>query len=135
MSMSSRRKPVREIKARAFDFACRIIRLHQFSVKQRGTSRSLAGQILRAGTSVGANLEEAHAAQSKSDFVAKSCIALKEGRETHYWLRLLIACELAPAKRLGPLVREADELVAIMTVIVKKARSSIGENRTTKPNK
>jgi four helix bundle protein len=118
------RKPVHEIKARAFEFACRIVRLHQFLVKQGGTTRSLAGQILRAGTSVGANLEEAHAAQSKSDFVARTSIVLKEVRESHYWLRLLIACELAPAGRLAPLVGEANELVSIMTAIVKKARSS-----------
>jgi four helix bundle protein len=124
MAQNGGERPSRDIKVRAFEFACRIVRLHQFLLNQRGTTRSIAGQMLRAGTGVGANLEEAHAAQSKADFVAKSSIALKEARETHYWLRLLIACELAPAKRLGLLEAEANELVAIMTTIVKKARSS-----------
>jgi four helix bundle protein len=117
-------KPVREIRVRAFEFACRIVKLHGFLTREGGTSRSLAGQILRSGTSIAANLEEAHAAQSKADFISKSNIALKEARETAYWLRLLVACNLAPPARLQALSTEANEVVAILTTIVKKARNS-----------
>jgi four helix bundle protein len=118
------RAPAKDIQARTFAFACRIVKLHEHLTKRSGPNRSLAGQVLRAGTSIGANLEEAHAAQSKADFISKSQIALKEARETHYWIRLFMACGTVPAKRLSPLAREADELVAILTAIVRNARAS-----------
>lgn len=89
-----------------------------------GVSRTLAYQLLRAGTSVGANVEEAQAGQSRADFVAKAYIACKEARETHYWLRLLAASSVVPAEPLSDLTSEANELVAILTSIVKKARAN-----------
>lgn len=117
-------RPPKDIQARTFAFACRIVKLHGHLIKRSGANRSLAGQVLRAGTSIGANMEEAHAAQSKADFISKSQIALKEARETHYWIRLFIACDMVPAKRLTPLALEANELVAIITTIVRNARES-----------
>jgi four helix bundle protein len=84
----------------------------------------LASQILRSGTSIGANLAEANSGQSKADFISKCNIALKEARETLYWLRLLLACELVTEDRLGSLIDETDEIVAILTTIVKKARQT-----------
>jgi four helix bundle protein len=114
---------VQDIRERAFAFACRVVRLHQHLVKLGETERSLARQLLRAGTSIGANLEEGRGGQSRADYVAKYSIALKEARETLYWLRLLAACDLIAADRIAPLVDQADELVAILTTIVKKARS------------
>lgn len=80
-------------------------------------------QVLRSGTSIGAKLEEA-AAQSKADFICKCNIALKEPRETYYWLRLLVEAEVIAAKKLTDLVNESNELVAILTTIVKKSRAS-----------
>lgn len=115
---------VRDIRERTFDFACRIVALHQYVVKQGGTARTVGGQVLRAGTSIGANLEEADAGQSRPDFISKCNIALKEARETHYWLRLLAVCNLVPPDRVASLTSEANELVAILTVIVKNARAS-----------
>jgi four helix bundle protein len=87
-----------------------------------GVSRTLAHQLLRSGSSVGANVEEGHGSQSRADFVSKYSIACKEARETHYWLRLLAASNVAPAGRLSPLIDEANQLVAILTTIVKKTR-------------
>ena len=110
------------IQERAFQFACRIVRLHQYLDKQAGTGRVIAKQMLESGTSIGANLEEADAGQSKRDFISKCAIALKEARETYYWLRLLIACDLVPASRIAPLITEANEIVAILSAIVKNAR-------------
>ena len=107
-----------DIYDRAFEFACRIVRLHQ-NTARTATSRSLLLQLLRAGTSIGANLEEAHAGQSRADFVAKGRIALKEARETLYWLRLIAATEIVSEKRLAPLIQESRELVAILTTIIK----------------
>jgi len=114
----------KDIKKRAFSFACRIVNLYQFLAKQKGAGEVLARQILRSGTSIGANLEEAAAGQSKADFVSKCNIALKEARETHYWLRLFTETNVVSAERLDGLLNESNELVAILTTIVKNARIS-----------
>lgn len=112
-----------KITERSFQFAVRIVRLCQFLEKQDRVSRTLASQLLRSGTSVGANIEEAKAGQNKADFTAKMSIARKEARETHYWLKLLAASEIIPNARLGELLQEADELVRILTSIVKSAQT------------
>src|ERR1700730_8287517 len=98
--MENERRGKRDIQARAYAFACRIVKLDAHLVRQKGTCRMIAGQLLRCGTSVGANLEEADAAQSKKDFISKCNIALKEAREAHYWLRLLADCKLVPVNQL-----------------------------------
>ena len=85
-------------------------------------SSTLANQLLRSGTTVGANVEEAQGAESKRDFAHKYSIACKEARETHYWLRLLAASGVVAEDRLTPLTAEANELVAILTSIVKKSK-------------
>jgi four helix bundle protein len=111
-----------EIQTRTFNFSIRIVRLHQHLVKSGETSKILSNQILRSGTSIGANLEEAQAGQSKADFLSKCSIALKEARETHYWLRLLAACDLIPPEKLAPITQEANEITAILTTIVKNGK-------------
>lgn len=111
-----------EIAERAFDFAVRIVKLCQALVKRPGVSRTLANQLLRSGTSIGANLEESKGGQSRADFLSKVSISLKEARETHYWLRLLIAADILPEKQLNPLLEEANQLTAILTTIVKKLK-------------
>ena len=113
----------RGIRARSFEFACRIVKLHQYLQKCGGTEREIGRQLLRSGTSIGANLEEADAGQSKSDFISKCSIALKEARETHYWLRLLRDTDLVLPKLIEPLIDEARQLVAILTTIIKNARA------------
>jgi four helix bundle protein len=89
--------------------------------RDRRVNRNAMHQLLRAATSVGANLEEARAGQSKADFHAKLRISLKEARESHYWLRLLRDSGCIAAQRIDPLLQEANELVAILTSIAKKA--------------
>ncbi len=113
-----------EISERAFDFAVRVVKLCQVLDEKSGVSRTLASQLLRSGTSVGANLEESKGGQSRADYLAKVSIALKEARETHYWLRLLIATNIVPKTQLSPLLDEANQLVAILTTIVKKLKST-----------
>jgi four helix bundle protein len=112
-----------KIQERAFNFACRIVRMHRVLARDR-TARRLADQLLDAGTSIGANLEEAEAAHSKPDFIAKCRISLKEARETLYWLRLITATEVVRSSRMAPVIGEANEIVAIVTSIVKKATKS-----------
>lgn len=118
------------IQDRSFEFALRIVRLHESLCTKVGAARVIARQLLKSGTSIGANLEEASAAQTKPDFVTKCSIAAKEARETRYWLRLLTGCKSVEAERVAPLVIEAGEIVAILTTIVKNAQSSPDRHST-----
>ena len=80
--------------------------------------------MLRSGTSVGANIEEAQAGQSRADFLSKMSIASKEARETLYWLKILEKAELISDDRLQDLKQEADEIVRILTSIVKATKQN-----------
>jgi len=114
-----------DICERTFGFAKRIVRLCVTLSENPGVSRTLSNQLLRSGTSIGANVEEAQGGQSRKDFLAKIGIARKEARETHYWLRLLAATEIISSERLADLTQECYELVAILTAIVKKTRENL----------
>src|SRR5205807_2556405 len=108
------------------DFAVRIVKLCQYLDRSPGISRTIGRQLLDAGASVGANTEEAQAGQSKPDFISKNAIALKEARETHYWLRLLLAAKLIPERRIAKLKIEAEEIMLILgSIIVSAKRASI----------
>jgi four helix bundle protein len=118
--MAEERK--RDILERTFRFSVRIVKLCQVLDEQPGVGRTLSRQLLRSGTSIGANAEEAQAGQSRADFVSKYSIACKEARETHYWLRLIAECNILPETRLGEITMECDELVAILTTIIKNTK-------------
>ena len=113
-----------DLPVRTFEFARRIVVLCQYLDSRPGVSRTLARQLLRSGTSVGANVEEGQASQSKADFISKYSIACKEARETNYWLRLLVVSDLVEASRVDPLTRESNEIIAILTSIIKKLRAT-----------
>ena len=114
----------KEIAERCLGFAVRIVNLHERMVRLGGAARALAPQLLRVGTSIGANLEEATAGQTKPDFITKVSIARKEARETVYWLRLLIAARLLTSSEIEWELNEATEIVAILGAIVFNARSN-----------
>lgn len=114
----------RDIKERTFGFATRVVRLCRALEESPGVPRTLANQLLRSGTSVGANVEEAHGSHSKPDFIAKMSIANKEARETNYWLRLLAASDVVPADKLTDITDESNQLIAILTTIVKRSRET-----------
>lgn len=82
----------------------------------------LSRQLLKAGTSVGANYEEAQAGQSRADFISKTSISLKEARETNYWLRLLTASEIVPVAMLSGLLEESEEITKIFGSIVSRSK-------------
>ena len=109
---------------RTFAFAARIVCLCRELDKRPGVSRTLCKQLLRSGTSIGANVEEAQAGQSRADFASKMQIACKEARETHYWLRLLGVTNTFPTEKLAPLIQENNELVAILTSIIKTTKEN-----------
>lgn len=108
--------------ARAFRFACAIVKLDLDLRRSSRVSPHIARQLLSAGTSIGANLEEAQGSQSRRDTTAKFAVALKEARETAYWLRLLIATDPAKTDALAEISQEASELVAILTVALRRLR-------------
>jgi four helix bundle protein len=84
----------------------------------------LGKQLLRSGTSVGANYREARRGRSKPEFIAKCGDSLREIEETAYWLELLVESGIVPAEKLQPLRKECDELPAIFVTITKRARRS-----------
>ena len=119
-------REVKDIKERAFEFALRIIKLGQHLDRKPGVPRTLSYQLLKAGTSVGANIEEAQGGQSRPDFISKNSIALKEARECHYWLRLLIAAKIMPEKNLTALRDEAEELKRILgSIVIRTKRRTV----------
>lgn len=112
-----------DIVERTFSFALQIVKLCRGLERTSGaSSRSLSLQLLRSGTSVGANVEEAQAGQSKADFVSKMAIALKEARETGYWLRLIRESGIASTDSLALLEQEALELAKILGAIISKSK-------------
>jgi four helix bundle protein len=113
-------------QARSFRFACDIVRLYVLLSNRSGVPPHLVRQMLRAGTSVGANLEEARAANSRRDSAAKFAVALKEARETQYWLKLMLATRLVPTVTVDPVLVESSELVAILTTARDKLRRPPG---------
>ncbi len=115
-----RKNPPRDIHERTFEFACRIVRFYLACERRKGVPKSLLTQLLNSGTSIGANLQEGKAAQSRADFISKARIALKEARESHYWLKLFENVQLVPSRLIHPLVEEAHAIVSILTTIVKR---------------
>ena len=107
---------------KTFDFALRIIDLYSLMALQK--EYVLSKQMLRSGTSIGANVEEAIAAYSKKDFTAKMSIASKEARETRYWLRLIDKSQIAKVD-VKEYLDEVEHIVNILTSIVKSSQESI----------
>lgn len=115
-----------DICDRTFRFAVRIVNLCRYLYRQPGIDHVLIKQLLKAGTSIGANIEEAQAGQSNPDFISKYGIALKEARETHYWLRLLVASESVSEKQVADLLSEIDEIKRIIGAIIISAKRRQG---------
>ena|SRR6266545_1869607 len=105
------------IRQKSYDFALSIVVFYRKLVK--GNEFILSKQLLRSGTSIGANVEEAQAAQSRADFISKMSIASKEARETCYWLRLLRDSNTIAECKVTPLLSEAESIANILTSIVK----------------
>ncbi|MBC7798835.1 MAG: four helix bundle protein [Pyrinomonadaceae bacterium] len=112
----------RDIDTRTFEFAVRVVKLCRFLDKSDNVARTISHQILRSATSIGANVEEAQAGQSKPDFISKMSIALKEARETLYWLRILEATDFVSAENIAEIKQEASELTRILAAIIVSAK-------------
>ena len=116
---STKSQVPRDICARTVAYALRAIKLYQFlQTRKDGAGWILGKQFLRSATSIGANVEEAQAGESRSDFVHKMGIALKEARESLYWLHLLAESGLVKPGKLKPLIKETEEIVAVVGSII-----------------
>lgn len=113
------------VQKKSFEFSLKIISLYK--QLQQEKEFIISNQILRSGTSIGANIEEALAGQSKKDFTAKMSISSKEARETKYWLRLLKKSELTNIN-VNSLILDIDELIRILTSIVKTSQQNLTKN-------
>jgi len=113
-----------DLEERLIDFAVRVIRRAEFLPKSR-VGIHIAGQLVRSGTSPAPNYGEAQAAESRSDFIHKMKISLKELRETRIWLLMIIRANLIkPASRIEPLLDETDQLISIFVTSIKTARQN-----------
>jgi four helix bundle protein len=110
-----------ELSERVLDYGLRTIKVVE-SLPKTLVGRRIGDQLLRSATSVGANFEEAQAAESRDDFVHKLQVALKELRESNYWLRLLSKAGALPEQRLAPLLDESNQLVAMLSKAVAKVK-------------
>jgi four helix bundle protein len=117
----------RDLDDRLLEYGARIIRLVE-SLPNTVVGRRVADQLLRSGTSVGANYEEAQGAESKDDFVHKLQIALKELRESNYWLRLLVKSGKISAAQMTGLLDESNQLRAILSKSVATAKGKAKED-------
>lgn len=110
-----------DLRERTKSFALRMVRM--FSTLPRTTAAQILGkQVLRSGTSIGANYREAFRGRSKAEFIAKCGDCLREIEETAYWLKLLVDAEIIAADKLAPLRQECDELTAIFVTIIKRSK-------------
>ena len=106
------------VEQKSFLFAIRIVKLCEYLRKSK-KEYTLSKQLLRAGTSIGANIAEAQQAQSRADFSSKINIALKEAVETNYWLRLLNATDILSQREFQSIIADCRELEKMLTAIVK----------------
>jgi len=123
MSEEGREQRV-DLRVRTKNLALRIIRVFA-TLPKRPEAEVIGKQLLRCGTSVGANFREAHRSRSDAEFVSKVGDCMKELEETCYWLELLVDAELVAADRLSPLLDECNQLIAILTTIAKKVKSHV----------
>ena len=105
------------IAQKSFVFATRIIKAVRF-IKEQKREYELANQLLRSGTSIGANVSEAKYGQSDKDFISKHKIALKEASETRYWLRLMEATDILSYESTKSLITDIEEIIKILTSII-----------------
>lgn len=111
------------IQIKSYDFAVRVVKLYKHLYQEK-KEFVLSKQLLRSGTSIGANVEEAIGGQSRKDFFAKLTIAYKEARESHYWIRLLNDTDFLSDKESASLLTDIEEILKIIGSIQKTIRNS-----------
>ena len=115
-----------DLRERTTNFALRIVRMYS-TLPKTTVSQTLGKQVLRSGTSVGAQFRESQRAKSDADFINKLEGCLQEADETAYWLELLVKSDIVPVNKLESLRKETDEIIAIFVTIVTKVKKRIGK--------
>jgi four helix bundle protein len=115
------------LQEKSFAFAVRIVKMYKFLCEEH-KEYMLSKQILRSGTSIGANIEEGIAGQSDKDFLSKFSISYKEARETVYWLKLLFATDYLSKEQADSLIFDAEELCKILSKIIITTKSKLTKN-------
>jgi len=116
----------RDLRVRGFRFAVDVVRFCRAEICSDPILRRLGFQLVDAAGSVGANLEESGAGQSKADFIAKQFVALKEARESRFWLRVIAEVDGSMAPKTKPHIQEASEIIAMLTASIRTAKSNPG---------
>ncbi len=111
------------VQVKSYSFAIRIVEVYKYLISEK-KEFVLSKQLLRSGTSIGANVEEAIGGQSRKDFFAKLTIAYKEARESHYWIRLLKDTNYLTEEQFNSLIIDIEELLKIIGSIQKTIRNS-----------
>jgi four helix bundle protein len=111
------------VRDKSFDFALRIIKLYKYLTEQK-REYVLSKQVLRSGTAIGALIREAEQGESKADFIHKLAIALKEAKETEYWLALLFHYEYIEDKSYESINADVEELIKLLISIIKTSKHS-----------
>ena len=112
-----------DIQKRTYNYSVQVVKLAK-SIKRDDINRTLVRQLVRSGTSVGANITEAQAASSKKDFINKMQIANKEAHETRYWLRVLNDTAIGEKVLIDKHLKEIEQIINILTIIVRNAQSN-----------
>ena len=115
------------LQEKSFAFAVRIVKLYKFLCEEQ-KEYTLSKQILKSGTSIGANIEEGIAGQSDKDFLSKFSISYKEARETVYWLKLLFATDYLTKEQADSLICDAEELCKILSKIIITTKNKLSQN-------
>ena len=111
------------IENKSFEFAIRTVNLYKHLITEK-KEYVMSKQLLKSGTSIGANVSEGEQGQTKADFHSKMCIALKESNETYYWLRLLFATEYLTEKEYLSMETDIKEIIALLTSICKTTQQN-----------
>ena len=116
----------------SYSFAIRIVKLGKY-LREEKQEYILSKQIVKSGTSIGANIEEASGAQSQNDFIAKLHISLKEAKETRFWIKLLKDCDFIDSVQYDSLLKDINHILVLLTKSIKTAKYNLTHN-TQKPS-
>jgi four helix bundle protein len=119
------------IKNKSYDFALRIVKLYQYLVDEK-KEFVLAKQVLRSGTAIGALVRESEYGESKSDFIHKLSIALKEANETEYWLELLYQSKYIEPKSYDSIIADLKEILRLLISIITTTKNNLSREKTGK---
>ncbi len=116
---------------KSFQLAIRVVNLYKYLCESK-KEFTLSKQLLRSGTSVGANINESQDAQSKNDFISKLSISLKEARETKYWIELLKETEYLTNKEADSILKDLTEIIKLLVSIIKTTKNNLKEKNAKK---